>query len=105
VKLFVARFWSDCKESEAVCVNYFCEVVPFWECAEEIVAEVLEGSNLNPNLFCTNHRKDSAPTRVSMVHGLNTGAARKGLPPSMTLSALSRDTSSLRAAAARFLLF
>jgi hypothetical protein len=31
VKLFVARFWSDFKEWEAVCVNYFCGVVPFWE--------------------------------------------------------------------------
>jgi hypothetical protein len=31
VKLFVARFWRDFKESEAVCVNYFCEAVPFWE--------------------------------------------------------------------------
>jgi len=31
VKLFVARFLSDFKESEAVCVNYFCAVVPFWE--------------------------------------------------------------------------
>jgi hypothetical protein len=31
VKLFVARFWSDFKESEAVYANYFCEPVPFWE--------------------------------------------------------------------------
>jgi hypothetical protein len=31
VKLFVARFWRDFKEPEAVCVNYFCESVPFWE--------------------------------------------------------------------------
>jgi len=23
VKLFVARFWRDCKEWEAVCMNYF----------------------------------------------------------------------------------
>jgi hypothetical protein len=34
VKLFVARFWSDFKESEAVCANYFCEVVPFLGIAE-----------------------------------------------------------------------
>ena len=39
MKLFVARFWRDFKEWEAVCANYFCEVVPFWECAGEIVAE------------------------------------------------------------------
>jgi hypothetical protein len=31
VKLFVARFWSDFKEWEAVCANYFCAGVPFWE--------------------------------------------------------------------------
>jgi hypothetical protein len=24
VKFFVARFWTDFKESEAVCANYFC---------------------------------------------------------------------------------
>jgi hypothetical protein len=48
VKLLVARFWSDFKESCAVCVIYFCKAVPFWECAEEIVSGVLEGSNLNP---------------------------------------------------------
>ena len=29
VKLFVARFWSDCKEWEAVCVKYFCEKFRF----------------------------------------------------------------------------
>jgi hypothetical protein len=38
VKLFVARFWSDFKEWEAVCMNYFCEVVPFWERGREIAA-------------------------------------------------------------------
>jgi hypothetical protein len=38
VKLFVARFWSDFKEWEAVCVNYFCEVVPFWERSVEVGA-------------------------------------------------------------------
>jgi hypothetical protein len=29
VKLFVARFWCDFKEWEAVCVNYFCEKFRF----------------------------------------------------------------------------
>jgi len=31
VKLFVARFWRNFKEWEAVCVNFFCKGVPFWE--------------------------------------------------------------------------
>jgi hypothetical protein len=38
VKLFVARFWSDIKEWEAVCVNYFCAVVPFWELGDDVGA-------------------------------------------------------------------
>jgi hypothetical protein len=37
--------------------------------------------DLNPNLFCRKRRKDSAPPRVSVVSGLNTGVARKDLPP------------------------
>ena len=43
--------------------------------------KTIQKQRQNTNLFCTNHRKDSAPTRVSIVPGLNTGAARKGRPP------------------------
>jgi len=39
VKLFVARFWRDFKEWEAVYSNYFCEAVPFWECGVVSSAE------------------------------------------------------------------
>jgi len=50
VKLFVARFWHDIKEWEAVCVNYFCEVVPFWEWGGEMTAESLQV--LKTERFC-----------------------------------------------------
>ena len=47
MKLFVARFWSDFKESEAVCLKYFCEAVPFWEW-EEMSAGMSQVFDLNP---------------------------------------------------------
>ena len=50
MKLFVARFWRDFKESEAVYVNYFYEAVPFWECAVETVAEF---NRCQQECFCT----------------------------------------------------
>jgi hypothetical protein len=49
--------------------------------AENENLKTIQEQRQNTNLFCTNHRKDSAPTRVSIVPGLNTGAARKGSPP------------------------
>ena len=46
--------------------KYFCEEVPFWEWVEDL-SESAAAVGSNTNLFCTNRRKSSAPTRASIV--------------------------------------
>ena len=54
---------------------------PKWETAIFGVDLGLKAGSQNPNLFCTNRRKDSAPPRVSVALEANSGAARKDWLP------------------------
>jgi hypothetical protein len=74
----IARFSRGFKERCAVYAKYFGEAVPFWE---KGAVKFSQAWNLKTNLFCRNHRKDSAPTRVLIVLTVNAGPASKGMPP------------------------
>jgi hypothetical protein len=58
-----------------VYTKYFCKAVPFWEKGG---GEVFAGMKSRTNLFCTNHRKDSAPTRASIVPELKRWCRAEG---------------------------
>jgi len=76
MKLFVAQFCGDFKESEAVCVNYFFEAVPFWEYKEIAAGKFSARAGLNSVTALTS-RPDGMRIRVTGVpleaHSSSTG--------------------------------